>query len=99
MFYLILIVLLVVAVAGPSYWVKYIMEKYSQPHDRYAGTGAELARALLDQANLPQVRVEMTKLGDHYDPLEKVVRLAPDKLRSRHMKLAMPCRIGMVICL
>lgn len=85
MFYLILIVLLVAAVAGPSYWVKYIMEKYSQPHDRYAGTGAELARALLDQANLPQVRVEMTKLGDHYDPLEKVVRLAPDKFNGRSL--------------
>lgn len=85
MFYLILVILLVVLVVGPSYWVKHIMEKYSQPDDRYAGTGAELARTLLDRANLPQVRVESTELGDHYDPLEKVVRLTPDKFNGRSL--------------
>ncbi|MDV6343068.1 zinc metallopeptidase [Nitrosomonas sp. Is37] len=85
MFYLILIILLVVLVVGPSYWVKHIMEKYSQPDDRYSGTGAQLARILLDQANLQQVRVETTELGDHYDPLEKVVRLTPDKFNGRSL--------------
>ncbi|SDY50187.1 zinc metallopeptidase [Nitrosomonas sp. Nm33] len=85
MFYLILIILLVVLVVGPSYWVKHIMEKYSQPDDRYSGTGAQLARTLLDQANLQQVRVETTELGDHYDPLEKVVRLTPDKFNGRSL--------------
>ncbi|SDY05796.1 zinc metallopeptidase [Nitrosomonas sp. Nm58] len=85
MFYLILIILLVVLVVGPSYWVKHIMEKYSQPDDRYAATGAELARTLLDRANLPQVSVEITALGDHYDPLEKAVRLTPDKFNGRSL--------------
>ncbi len=85
MFYLILIILLVVLVVGPAYWVKHIMEKYSLPDDRYAGTGAELARILLDRANLPQVSVEMTALGDHYDPLEKAVRLTPDKFNGRSL--------------
>ena len=75
MFYLILIILLVILVVGPSYWVKHIMEKYSQPHDRYVCTGAELARTLLDRANLQQVKIETTELGDHYDPQAKVVRL------------------------
>lgn len=85
MLYLLLILLFVALVAGPSYWVKHVMEKYSQPEDRYAGTGAELARTLLDQANLQQVRVETTELGDHYDPLEKVVRLTPDKYNGRSL--------------
>lgn len=85
MFYLILLVALIVLVVGPSYWVKRIMEKYSLPEDRYAGTGAELARTLLDQANLQQVNVETTDLGDHYDPLEKVVRLTPDKFNGRSL--------------
>jgi Zn-dependent membrane protease YugP len=85
MFYLILIILLVVLVVGPAYWVKHIMEKYSQPDDRYAATGAELARTLLDRANLPQVSVEITALGDHYDPLEKAVRLTPDKFNGRSL--------------
>lgn len=85
MFYLILLVALIVLVVGPSYWVKRIMEKYSLPEDRYTGTGAELARTLLDQANLQQVNVETTDLGDHYDPLEKVVRLTPDKFNGRSL--------------
>jgi Zn-dependent membrane protease YugP len=85
MFYLILIILLVILVVGPSYWVKHIMEKYSQPHDRYVCTGAELARTLLDRANLQQVKIETTELGDHYDPLAKVVRLTPDKFNGRSL--------------
>jgi Zn-dependent membrane protease YugP len=85
MLYLISIVLLIALVVGPSYWVKHIMERYSKPEDRYAGTGAELARTLLDQANLPHVKIEVTDLGDHYDPLEKVVRLTPDKYHGRSL--------------
>lgn len=85
MFYLILILLLVVLVVGPSYWVKHIMEKYSLPADRYSATGSEMARTLLDQANLQHVRVETTDLGDHYDPLEKAVRLTPDKFNGRSL--------------
>lgn len=85
MLYLILIVLLIVVMVGPSYWVKHIMEKYSQPEDRYTGTGAQLARILLDQANLQQISVEMTDKGDHYDPLEKMVRLTPDKFNGRSL--------------
>ena len=85
MLYLISIVLLIALVVGPSYWVKHIMQRYSEPEDRYAGTGAELARTLLDQANLPHVKIEVTDLGDHYDPLEKVVRLTPDKYHGRSL--------------
>ena len=41
------------------------------------GTGAELARHLLDEADLQSVQVEKTDLGDHYDPQARVVRLLP----------------------
>lgn len=56
------------------------MEKYSQPADRYReqGTGSELARHLLDSAGLPNVVVEQTSAGDHYDPVAKAVRLTPE---------------------
>ena len=33
---------------GPGLWVQRVLEKYSPPADRYPGTGAELARQLLD---------------------------------------------------
>ena len=43
-------------------------------------TGAETARAILDQNGLYNVRVEETHgvLSDHYDPRDKTVRLSSD---------------------
>lgn len=85
MFYLIIVVLVVALILGPAYWVKYTLKKYSYPEDRYPGTGAELARILLDWANLQQVKVEETESGDHYDPIAKVVRLTPDKFNGKSL--------------
>ncbi|MCH9693004.1 MAG: zinc metallopeptidase [Gammaproteobacteria bacterium] len=77
--YIILIVLVLAMIFGPGIWVQRVLAKYSQPDDRYAGSGASLARHLLDKHGLQSVAVEVTELGDHYDPIEKVVRLTPDK--------------------
>lgn len=83
-------ILLVVAVVlllvfGPGLWVRRVLEKYSQPADRYAGTGAQLARHLLNKHGLESVAVEITKEGDHYDPEAKAVRLTEDKYRGRSL--------------
>jgi uncharacterized protein len=40
------------------------------------GTGAELARHLLDEAGLGEVKVERSDIGDHYDPETRAVRLS-----------------------
>jgi uncharacterized protein len=85
MLYLVLICFILLLVVGPSFWVKHTMEKYSEPADRYAFTGAQLARDLLNEANLQHVGVEETQSGDHYDPLAKMVRLAPDKFSGRSL--------------
>ena len=75
----ILIVLGLGLVFLPSLWVTRVMKRYSQPADRYSGSGAELARHLLDKHGLQSVKVEVTEDGDHYDPIAKVVRLTADK--------------------
>lgn len=85
MFYILLIIIVVVLIFGPSYWVKHTLEKYSYPKERYPGTGGELARILLDWAKLQSVKVEETEKGDHYDPIEKVVRLTPDKFNGKSL--------------
>lgn len=82
MLYLLLIMLFVGLIVGPSYWVKQVMEKYSQPSDRYPQTGAEFARRLLDQENLHHIKVELTELGDHYDPISKAIRLSSEKFNN-----------------
>lgn len=76
----VLILLLIVAlVFGPGLWVQRVLERYSVPEDRYSGTGAQLARHLLDKLGLSDVVVEKTPDGDHYDPEAKAVRLTSDK--------------------
>ncbi|QOJ22392.1 MAG: zinc metallopeptidase [Gammaproteobacteria bacterium] len=85
MLYLILVIVIAALIVGPSYWVKHTLEKYSHPDDRYPGTGAELARILLDWANLQTVKVEVTEQGDHYDPIAKAVRLTADKFNGKSL--------------
>ena len=70
---------------GPGWWVRNVMSRYSNPADRYDGTGGELARHLLDSLDLQNVKVEETSKGDHYDPQEKVIRLTPGNLNGRSL--------------
>lgn len=81
-----IVVLLVLAlVFGPGIWVKRVLARYSEPADRYTGTGAQLARHLLDKNGLSAVKVEQTEAGDHYDPDDRAVRLTPDKYHGRSL--------------
>lgn len=82
---LILLILFVLLIFGPGWWVRNVMQRYSRPEDRYEGTGADLARHLLDSHGLQHVKVEETTDGDHYDPSEKAVRLTPGNLNGRSL--------------
>jgi Zn-dependent membrane protease YugP len=83
--FVVLIVLLLGIVFGPAIWVNRVLDRYSVPADRYSGTGAELARHLLDEHGLHAVTVEATDQGDHYDPQAKAVRLTEDKFGGRSL--------------
>jgi Zn-dependent membrane protease YugP len=82
---IVLLLLVVIIVFGPGLWVQRILERYSHPADRYSGTGAQLARHLLNKHGLDAVSVERTKDGDHYDPAAKAVRLTDDKFDGRSL--------------
>ena len=62
---------------GPQLWVKRVIARHGAERSDLPGTGAELARHLLDEADLSGVPVELTGDGDHYDPEARVVRLTP----------------------
>lgn len=83
--WLILILLILAVVFGPGIWVQRVMKRYSEPANRYNGSGGELARELLDQHGLQAVKVELTEQGDHYDPSDKAVRLSKDILHGRSL--------------
>jgi uncharacterized protein len=71
------VVLLFAAVFGPQWWVRHMLAKHAAERPDFPGTGAELARHLLDEAGLQHVQVEPTDIGDHYDPDALTVRLTP----------------------
>jgi len=71
------LLLLLAAVFGPQWWVRHMLAKHATDRPDLPGTGAELARHLLDEAGLQHVTVEQTDIGDHYDPDALAVRLMP----------------------
>ncbi len=75
--YLIVIgIVLVVGMIAPQFWSRRIFNRYGKNQDHFPGTGAQLARHLLNKVGLEDVPVELTETGDHYDPRAKVVRLS-----------------------
>jgi hypothetical protein len=81
----VLVVVLIALIVGPGLWVKRVMQRYRHPADRYARTGGQVARELLDSLALRDVRTEATEVGDHYDPVAKAVRLSPDNFNGRSL--------------
>jgi len=80
MVYVLVIVSLMLLIYGPQLWVQWVLNRYNQrSEENFPGTGGELARHLLDRYDLQEVRVEVTDSGDHYDPMERAVRLTRDK--------------------
>jgi uncharacterized protein len=69
---------LMALIFGPQLLIQWTMNRHAADRPDFPGTGAELARELLDKAGLQNVKIEITdkELGDHYSPEEKTVRLS-----------------------
>ena len=83
--YLIIILVLLALMLGPSLWVGRVMRRYSEPADRYPNSGGEIARRLLDEVGLQEVGAEITDKGDHYDPVQRMVRLSPQNFQGHSL--------------
>ena len=70
------IVLVLALVLGPNWWIQRVLREHQAARPEFPGTGAELARHLLDRFDLQHVAVEQSPSGDHYDPAQKKVRLS-----------------------
>lgn len=79
------LVLLLVLVYFPQWWVKSTLQRYhKKDEDNFPGNGGEYARHILKQYQLDDVVVvEMTDKGDHYDSGAKAVRLTKDKYEGK----------------
>jgi Zn-dependent membrane protease YugP len=78
-----LFLILLAVTLGPQWWVRGVLRRHGVERPDFPGTGAELARHLLDEAGLHHVKVEPTEHGDHYDPEAQAVRLTPARHDGR----------------
>lgn len=85
MLYFLLLAVLLLALLGPQWWTAHAMRRHAGKRDDLPGTGGELARHLLDRFGLDSVQVEQTDRGDHYDPLDRVVRLSADHFENKSL--------------
>jgi Zn-dependent membrane protease YugP len=84
--YIVLIVLAVSAlIFGPQFWAKQTFKRYHRYDPAIEGNGGQLARHLLDRYGLSSIKVEITPLGDHYDPQSKTVRLTHDYYHGKSL--------------
>jgi uncharacterized protein len=70
-------------VFGPQIWINWTLRKHGQERSDMPGTGGELARHLLDDAGLQDVKLEMVAAGDHYSPDDKAVRLSEANFKGK----------------
>lgn len=71
------IIAFVALIFGPQFWINWTMKTYGHHRADFSGTGGELARQLLDDAGLQNVKLETVgPMQDHYAPDEKTVRLS-----------------------
>lgn len=63
---------------APRLWVNQVLKRHHRIDDTLPDTGHGVARKLLDSHQLQAVRVEVTDIGDHYDPQAHAVRLGRD---------------------
>jgi Zn-dependent membrane protease YugP len=68
---LIVLALVLCLAVMPQVWVRKVIDRHGAERADFPGTGGEFARHLLDEMKLGHVKVEETKLGDHYDPDDK----------------------------
>lgn len=75
--------LFITLIFGPQFWINWVMRTHAVERPDMPGTGGELARHLLDDAGLQDVKLEMVAAGDHYSPDDKAVRLSEANFKGK----------------
>lgn len=73
---LLILIIIFLCIYAPGLWAQNVLNHHNQD-EFFSGNGYDLAQLLLHEAGISHIAVEQTTLGDHYDPVAKVVRLNP----------------------
>jgi uncharacterized protein len=79
------VLLILALIVAPRLWILSVLRRHAGERADFPGTGGEFARHVLDGMKLSAVKVEETERGDHYHPLAKAVRLAPEHFYGRSL--------------
>ncbi|MGQ7846502.1 zinc metallopeptidase [Granulosicoccus sp. 3-233] len=83
---LLLLLLIATLIVGPQLWIRWIFLRYSAELPDIPGTGAELARHLLQRFEIQGVVVEETDpQRDHFDASTPAIRLSPRNYHDRSL--------------
>ena len=86
MFLLIIGAVLAILVYVPSFLFRCVMSSNSGEISTLPGTGAELAKHLIERFELDGITVEETNpFQDHFDPRDQTVRLGPDNFNGKSL--------------
>ena len=80
---MILYLLGILIYAVPGLWVNYTLNKNDDVLPNMPFTAKEFGLNLLKEQGLENVKIEDTKIGDHYDQNSKTVRVKPDRLDKK----------------
>ena len=67
----------------PSLWVNYILKKYNKILPDMPFTGRELGKKILEEEEITNVSINPIKQLDHYNPKDKKIHIATDKLDKK----------------
>ena len=79
------LIFLFILFVAPIIWYNYIFKKNDKVLINMPFTGFEFGRELLQEHNLNDVQIEGTKLGDHYDLINKKVMVLEDRLGKKSL--------------
>ena len=82
---IIYLIFLFILFVSPILWYNYIFKKNDKVLINMPFTGFEFGQELLQEYNLRDVQIEATKLGDHYDLINKKVMVLEDRLAKKSL--------------
>tara|TARA_B100001059_G_scaffold152638_1_gene152329 strand:- start:153 stop:836 length:684 start_codon:yes stop_codon:yes gene_type:complete len=69
----------------PNLWVNYTLNKHNDILPNMPFSAKEFGEELLKEKGLDDVKIETTKEGDHYDLIDKTVRVEPSRLDRKSL--------------
>ena len=86
MSFVLIVVLLIALILGPQLWIRWVFFRYGSDLPGVPGTGAQLAKHLIERFELSGVTVEQTEPNrDHFDGNDACVRLSPANYEGKSL--------------